>query len=86
MRTLDEARIRLKLEKCKFAQEQTDWLGLTLSQKCLERTLLIDGAINQMNRFIRILAQLCAPLLPLLSKAKKTKGTGRKTMKEQLKK
>ena len=33
MRTLDEAGIRLKLEKCKFAQEQSEPLGFELSQK-----------------------------------------------------
>ena len=29
---LDNANIRLKWEKCKFAAEETDWLGYKLSQ------------------------------------------------------
>ena len=27
LKFLDEALIRLKLEKCKFAEEKTEWLG-----------------------------------------------------------
>ena len=33
MRTLDEPGIRLRLEKCKFSQEQSALLGFELSQK-----------------------------------------------------
>ena len=32
LRKLDEAGIRLKLEKCIFAQEQREWFGFTLSK------------------------------------------------------
>ena len=32
LKVLDEAGIRLKLEKCKFAQEKTEWLGYKLSE------------------------------------------------------
>ena len=87
MRTLDEAGIRLKLEKCKFGQEQTEWLGFTLSEKKSNRSVEIFKqkqleknrktlrsfmrAINQMKRFIRNLVQLCAPLRLLLGKENK---------------
>ena len=33
VKTPDEKRIQLKFETCKFAQEQTEWPGFTLSQK-----------------------------------------------------
>ena len=33
MRTQDESGNRLKLANCKFAQEQTEWLGSTLPQR-----------------------------------------------------
>ena len=32
LKVLDEAGIRLKLEKCKFAQEKTEWVGYKLSE------------------------------------------------------
>ena len=87
LRTLDEAVIRLKLEKCKIAQTETEWLGYKLTAngvkpidekiqamsdrlrpKTLKELRSLMGALNQMNRFIPNLAQLCAPLRPLLSK------------------
>ena len=39
-----------------------------IKPKNLKELCLFMGAINQMNRFIPNLAQLCAPLRPLLSK------------------
>ena len=33
---LDEAGIRLKLEKCKIAQTKTEWLGFKLSESGVE--------------------------------------------------
>ena len=33
MTTLDEAGNRLNLEKCKFVQKQTEWLGFPLSME-----------------------------------------------------
>ena len=33
LKILDEAGIRLKLEKCKIAQTKTEWLGYKLSEK-----------------------------------------------------
>ena len=84
---LDNANIQLKWEKCKFAAEETDWLGYKLSQtgikpinskvqamtekltpKSLKELRSYLGAVNQLNRFIPILAQLCDELRPLLKK------------------
>ena len=76
---VDEAGIRLKEDKCKIAQSETEWLGFKLMasgvtpiagkvQAITDKLKPISlkdlrsfmGAINQMNRFIPYLAQLCA--------------------------
>ena len=87
MKKLDNANIRLKWEKCKFAAEEIEWLGYKLSQtgikpinskvqattekltpKSLKELRSYPGAVNQLNRFIPNLAQLCHELRPLLKK------------------
>ena len=87
LKILDEAGFRLKEDKCKNAQTETERLGfkLTASEvapiagkvqaitdksklKNLKALLSFMVAINQMNRFIPNLAQLCATFRPLLSK------------------
>ena len=84
---MDNANVSLKWEKCKFAEEETDWLGYKLSQtgikpinskvqaitekltpKNLKELRSYLGAVNQLNRFIPNLAQLCHELRPLLKK------------------
>ena len=86
LKRIDNANIRLKWEKSKFAEE-IDWLGFTLSQtgikpinsKVQARTEKLTprslkelrsylGAVNQLNRFIPNLAQVCHELRPLLKK------------------
>ena len=83
----DNANIRLKWEKCKFAAEETDWQGYKISQtrinpinskvqaisekltpKNLKELRSYLGAVNQLNRFIPILAHLCYELRPILNK------------------
>ena len=85
MKALDNAVIRLKLEKSNIAKTETEWLGFKLSGEGIkpidEKVQAITeklrpqnlkdlrsfmGAINQMNKFIPKLANLCAPLRPLL--------------------
>ena len=75
---MDNANVRLKWEKCKFAEEEIEWLGYKLSQtgikpinskvlaitekltpKSLKELRSYLGAVNQLNRFIPNLAQLC---------------------------
>ena len=87
LKKLDNANIRLKWEKCKFAAEEIEWLGYKLSQtgikpinskvqaipekltpKSLKELRSYLGAVNQLNRFIPNLAQLCHELRPLLKK------------------
>ena len=86
---LNKANVRLKWEKCKFAQKEIEWLGYKLTQtgispmntkiqaitkklkpKYLKELRSYLGAVNQMNRFIPNLAQLCFKLRPLLKKDK----------------
>ena len=87
LKSLDNANIRLKWEKCKFSAEETDWLGHKLSptgikpinskvqaitekltSKSLKELGSYLGAVNQLNRFITNLAQLCHDLRPLYKK------------------
>ena len=81
LKKLDNANIILKWEKCKFAAEELEWLGYKLSQnskvqaitekltpKSLKELRSYLGAVNQLNRFIPNLAQLCHELRPLLKK------------------
>ena len=87
LKILDNANVRLKLEKCKFAEEEIDWLGYKLSQtgikpikskvqaitekltpKSLKELRSYLGAVNQLNRFIPNLDQICHELRPLLKK------------------
>ena len=81
VKTLHEAGIRLKLEKCKIAQKKTAWLGYTLSESGVEpldekiqtisdriRLTTLKELRSIMNRFIPNLAKVCAPLPHLLSK------------------
>ena len=87
---LDKANVRLKYEKCKFAETEIEWLGYKLTQtgitplnskvqaiteklkpKNLKELRSYLGAVNQMNRFIPNLAQLCHAFRPLLKKDKK---------------
>ena len=84
-KALDNAGIRLKLEKSNIAKTETEWLGFKLSGEGIkpidEKVQAITeklgpqnlkdlrsfmGAIIQMNKFIPKLANLCAPLRPLL--------------------
>ena len=87
LKRLGNANVRLKREKCKFAEEEIEWLGYKLSQtgikpinskvqaltekltpKSIKEVRLYLGAVNQLNRFISNLAQLCHELRPLLKK------------------
>ena len=85
IKVLDEAKVRLKLEKRQIAKKNTELLGYKLSEeglKPIEEKVQADKlrpmnlkdlrsfmvAINQMNRFITNLFNLCAPLRPLLKK------------------
>ena len=77
------------MEKCKFAQNEVEWLGYHLTQtgirpintkiqaitdklkpKNLKELRSYLGAVNQLNRFIPNLAQLCFKLRPLLKQDK----------------
>ena len=85
IKVLDEAGVRLKIEKCMIAKRETEWLGYILSAegikpinekvqaiteklrpKNLKDLRSFMGAINQLNKFIPNLANICAPLRPLL--------------------
>ena len=86
---LNKANIRLKCEKCKFAQKEIEWLGYKLTQtgispintkiqaiteklkpEDLNELRSYLGAVNQTNRYIPNLAQLCFKLRPSLKKDK----------------
>ena len=84
---LNKANVRLKREKCKFAQKEIEWLGYKLTQtgispintkiqaitEKLKELPSHLGAVNQMNRFIPNLAPLCFKIRPLLKKDKQWK-------------
>ena len=82
---LDKTNVRLKWEKCKFAQNEIEWFGYKLTQtgiqpmntkiqaitdklkpKNLKELRSYLGAVNQLNKFVPNLAELCSPLRPLL--------------------
>ena len=92
---LDKANVRLKSDKCEFAQSEIDWLRYKLTQTAinlinskvqpltekLKPRNLIEltsylRTVNEMNRFIPNLAQLCYKLRPLLKKDQKWKWEG----------
>ena len=102
LKRLDNANVRLKWEKCKFAEEEVDWLGYKLSQtgikpinskvQAIREKLTPKNqkdfrsyleAVNQLNRFIPNLAQLCRELRPLLKRI--NHGNGKKNMIKQSK-
>ena len=103
LKRMDNTNVRLKWEKCKFAEEEIEWLGYKLSQtgikqinskvqartekltpKSLKELRSYLGAVNQLNRFIPSLAQLCHELRPLLKKGPAME-MGRKTRKSNSK-
>ena len=50
LKTLDEAGMRLKLEKCRIPQTKTEWLGYKLSEKGVK---LIDEKIQAISDRLR---------------------------------
>ena len=92
IKTLNEAGIRLKPEKCKLAENKLDWLGYIMSAegtkpieekvqaitdrlrpKNLRVLRSFMGVINQLNKVIPNLANICAPLRPLVKHDKEWK-------------